>query len=194
MHKFLLIPLLMTLFTFVNAEEKELSDIEKIHAAISKHKKINGNFKQAKEIKKLDLTLISRGTFEMTGKNFVWNQKTPISGRYEINEKGMNQKVADQPEESISRSKAPEVAMMSDMMICILSGNQTCLNKNFKISNIDAENLSEWKFTLTPKDKFLRKLMGSMKIKGNRSFVKEVEILEKQGNSTIISFYKVRGE
>ncbi len=181
------------MFLSVVSSAKSNSSTSPPRPLLSVFKSVSGQFKQEKEIKRLKLTLKSYGRFEMAPGKLVWIQRAPIKGRYEVNQQEMRQTVEGQPEQVVSRQKVPELALLSDMMTCALSGDPKCLEKSFTTTEVQIKDRDNWTFTLKPKDKWIKRVLLAMKIKGGKKFVREISIIEKSGNTSVISFYNIRG-
>lgn len=188
--------LLFLLLRTLYAEEltEEPSDMQSIYQLLSSKQKVEGTYRQEKNLKKLDLRLKSSGFFKVGKDKLLWDQKKPIQILFTMTEEKMSQKAEDGEEQVFPKEKYPELQMFSSTMFCVMNGDLNCVKEQFHINNvIYNESTKEWSFDLEAKDQTIKKLLSSLRFSGAGSSLLKISWQEGISNSTEIFFEEKKG-
>ena len=137
-----------------------------------------GVFKQEKRLKILRNPLISSGIFTYDhSKGIIWKTVTPIPSILLIDELRL---LTGQGEQMVPQA-------FGRVFKAILGGDLDQLSESFIITG---ENKSVWQLTLTPRDEFLKKIISTISLCGDKD-LRSLDIQEVTGNLTHISFTEI---
>ena len=137
-----------------------------------------GVFQQEKQLKVLRKPLISNGIFTYDqNKGIIWKTLAPIPTILLINESRL---LTGQGEQMVPQA-------FGRVFKAILGGDLDQLSESFIITG---ENKSVWQLTLTPRDEFLKKIISTISLCGDKD-LRSLEIQEVTGNLTHISFTEI---
>ena len=149
---------------------------------------LHGRFVQARNLKGIESTLKSDGTFVLApGRGLIWRTEDPIHTITVITPAGIRQIVDGSEVQRIEAAKVPFIAHFYDMLNGALMGNWTAMRHDFSVET--TENRDAWRTLLTP----LRPtdpiggMLASIVITGSK-MVDGVEIRRTNGDSERIAF------
>lgn len=184
---FLGVFILSTPYAVANAE----ADLHFIRQRLAQYKKVQGKFKQVRFVKEMKLNLQSEGdfTFEVP-LQLSWIQKNPFKMDILMTAEKILQKNTDGSVQEMKKEQQPVVFAISTSFLGVLLGDEQVIKKDFKYDV--QRHGKKWRMTLQPSSEILNKIISDVKLSGS-NFVEKVEIIEKTGNTTAISFSGVKG-
>ncbi len=168
------------------------ASIEKIRNQLTRHKIVEGNFKQVRFVKDLGVQLDSEGTFQFElPLKLHWMQKTPFALDLLMTPEKIVQTAFGGSEQVMTKESQPVIFMFSSSFLSVFSGDEKKISENFayQISSVG----DEWTIRLTPTQDLFKKAISDVVITGSE-FVEKVLVTEKLGSSTQIVFSKVKGK
>ena len=190
--------LLILLFVFVSvhlsltAQQSEAQIRQAITQAASAMKTMQCDFIQTKHLRMLNDKMTSKGRMYYQQTNRLrWEYTSPYSYTFILNDDKVLLKNA-QRNDVIDVNKNKLFREIARIMMNSVVGTSLTDDKSFK-STI-ATNGSEWTATLLPQRKDLRQLFQKIILHFNRTnaMVKQVELIEKNGDKTVIELNNIR--
>ena len=190
--------LLILLFVFVSvhlsltAQQSEAQIRQAITQAASAMKTMQCDFTQTKHLRMLNDKMTSKGRMYYQQTNRLrWEYTSPYSYTFILNDDKVLLKNA-QRNDVIDVNKNKLFREIARIMMNSVVGASLTDDKSFK-STI-ATNGSEWTATLLPQRKDLRQLFQKIILHFNRTnaMVKQVELIEKNGDKTVIELNNIR--
>jgi outer membrane lipoprotein carrier protein len=190
--------LLILLFVFVSvhlsltAQQSEAQIRQAITQAASAMKTMQCDFTQTKHLRMLNDKMTSKGRMYYQQTNRLrWEYTSPYSYTFILNDDKVLLKNA-QRNDVIDVNKNKLFREIARIMMNSVVGTSLTDDKSFK-STI-ATNGSEWTATLLPQRKDLRQLFQKIILHFNRTnaMVKQVELIEKNGDKTVIELNNIR--
>ena len=183
---------MLLLFLVVKAQLSQDAIIAKINAAVSKIETIQCDFVQTKHMKMLNNKMVSTGIMAYKQSDKLrWEYKKPYTYVFILNgtkvylKKESRNDVIDIKQNKVFKSIA-EIMMNSVIGKCLTN------NKEFKVSILDVNN--QWVASLIPQKKELKQMYSKIILyfgKAN-SIIQKVEMIEKNGDKTIIELKNVK--
>lgn len=183
---------MLLLFLVVKAQMSQDAIIAKINAAVSKIETMQCDFVQTKHMKMLNNKMVSTGIMAYKQSDKLrWEYKKPYTYVFILNgtkvylKKESQNDVIDIKQNKVFKSIA-EIMMNSVIGKCLTN------NKEFKVSISDVNN--QWVASLIPQKKELKQMYSKIILyfgKAN-SIIQKVEMIEKNGDKTIIELKNVK--
>lgn len=183
---------MLLLFLVVKAQLSQDAIIAKINAAVSKIETMQCDFVQTKHMKMLNNKMVSTGIMAYKQSDKLrWEYKKPYTYVFILNgtkvylKKESRNDVIDIKQNKVFKSIA-EIMMNSVIGKCLTN------NKEFKVSISDVNN--QWVASLIPQKKELKQMYSKIILyfgKAN-SIIQKVEMIEKNGDKTIIELKNVK--
>ena len=183
---------MLLLFLVVKAQMSQDAIIAKINAAVSKIETMQCDFVQTKHMKMLNNKMVSTGIMAYKQSDKLrWEYKKPYTYVFILNgtkvylKKESRNDVIDIKQNKVFKSIA-EIMMNSVIGKCLTN------NKEFKVSISDVNN--QWVASLIPQKKELKQMYSKIILyfgKAN-SIIQKVEMIEKNGDKTIIELKNVK--
>ena len=192
MKRLVVICSMLLLFLVVKAQLSQDAIIAKINAAVSKIETMQCDFVQTKHMKMLNNKMVSTGIMAYKQSDKLrWEYKKPYTYVFILNgtkvylKKESRNDVIDIKQNKVFKSIA-EIMMNSVIGKCLTN------NKEFKVSISDVNN--QWVASLIPQKKELKQMYSKIILyfgKAN-SIIQKVEMIEKNGDKTIIELKNVK--
>ena len=192
MKRLLVICSMLLLFLVVKAQMSQDAIIAKINVAVSKIETMQCDFVQTKHMKMLNNKMVSTGIMAYKQSDKLrWEYKKPYTYVFILNgtkvylKKESRNDVIDIKQNKVFKSIA-EIMMNSVIGKCLTN------NKEFKVSISDVNN--QWVASLIPQKKELKQMYSKIILyfgKAN-SIIQKVEMIEKNGDKTIIELKNVK--
>jgi len=167
---------LLTLSALANA-----FDLQQLSEQLAKPDVIHGQFTQEKHLRALPQPLISKGSFVLAKNHgLLWLLKTPLQQDYRISAKGIARRDGNGWQLLPNKSAGAE---QNRLFLAVLQGDSSGLQRDFELALSGDAQL--WKLTLTPRSLLLKQVFNQINIDGG-SLVQTIELLETQGDSTVL--------
>lgn len=192
MKRLLVICSMLLLFLVVKAQMSQDAIIAKINAAVSKIETMQCDFVQTKHMKMLNNKMVSTGIMAYKQSDKLrWEYKKPYTYVFILNgtkvylKKESRNDVIDIKQNKVFKSIA-EIMMNSVIGKCLTN------NKEFKVSISDVNN--QWVASLIPQKKELKQMYSKIILYFGKasSIIQKVEMIEKNGDKTIIELKNVK--
>lgn len=193
MRKLAFIIVLLPLFARgLNAQEDEASIRALINQSASELQSLQGSFTQLKRMSMLEEEMVSEGIIYYARENKLrWEYQTPYTYTFILNGSSV---VLDTGERSdvIDVNQSKVFKEIARIMMNSVTGHCIDDGKDFQ-SSISSSG-DEWIATLVPLNRNLRAMFTTLVLHYNRSLgvVTIVELLEKNGDSTVITLHDIR--
>lgn len=168
---------LLWLLNFSFASEFGLKDLAHL-----KQESIQGQFTQTKILKQFEQKIIFSGNFWLLDSELFWEVKTPIYNLLKISANGIWQKRED-------TWVKMDTNYDKKLFLDIIHLNFKSLEQYFTLQFTGDSNV--WNLYLTPKNALMQKIFESISIRGwggDKIFIKEMILIEKEGDTTITQF------
>ena len=192
MKRLLVICSMLLLFLVVKAQMSQDAIIAKINVAVSKIETMQCDFVQTKHMKMLNNKMVSTGIMAYKQSDKLrWEYKKPYTYVFILNgtkvylKKESRNDVIDIKQNKVFKSIA---AIMMNSVI----GKCLTNNKEFKVSISDVNN--QWVASLIPQKKELKQMYSKIILYFGKasSIIQKVEMIEKNGDKTIIELKNVK--
>ncbi|MCY1389986.1 lipoprotein chaperone [compost metagenome] len=156
-------------------------DLQALSAQLAKPAVVQGDFIQEKHLRALPQPLTSKGQFVLARDNgLLWLLKSPLQQDYRINAAGIARRDTDGWHTLPSKSAG---AQQNRLFFAVLQGDSSGLQRDFELDlQGDAGN---WQLRLTPRSLLLKQVFTRIDIFGGQ-FVERIELMEVQGDSTVL--------
>lgn len=158
-------------------------DLNTLKQQLKNTESIQGEFIQTRHLYQLPQALKTTGQFTLLrDKGLFWQIIQPFPLNIRLRDDG----IAQQDEQgkwhiSNQHGQAQQIALF----MALLSGDTTTLSEQFELYlSGEAEN---WQLSLKPKSHILQQVFTEIRLKGG-NFIQQIEIVEKQGDYSIIIF------
>lgn len=167
---------LLAISTLANA-----FDLQQLSEQLARPDVIHGQFTQEKHLRALPQPLLSKGSFVLAKNHgLLWLLKTPLKQDYRITAKGIARRDDNGWQLLPNKSAGAE---QNRLFLAVLQGDSSGLQRDFELAlSGDAQ---QWKLTLTPRSVLLKQVFNQINIDGG-ALVKTIELLETQGDSTVL--------
>lgn len=152
--------------------------LAKITVRLAKASIAQGEFHQEKQLKILRKPLLSSGTFTYDkNKGVLWKTLTPMPSLLLVKETQL----------STNQGRQSVPPAFGKVFKALLGGDLSSLAETFNMSATDGLS---WQLQLTPKDELLKRAISNIKLTGD-SELRQLDLLERTGNQTHISFNQI---
>ncbi|SDU25184.1 Outer membrane lipoprotein carrier protein LolA [Pseudomonas orientalis] len=156
-------------------------DLQQLSDQLAKPSVIHGNFTQEKHLRALPQPLVSQGTFVLAKDHgLLWLLKTPLQQDYRISAQGIARRDANGWHLLPNKSAGAE---QNRLFLAVLQGDSSGLQRDFDLQL--QGQAQQWKLTLIPRSLLLKQVFTQINIDGG-ALVKTIELLETQGDSTVL--------
>lgn len=163
-------------------------DLQQLSAQLGKPSVIHGDFIQEKHLRALPHPLTSKGKFVLA-KDFglLWLLATPLKQDYRINTAGIARRDAHGWQLLPNKNAGAE---QNRLFLAVLQGDSSGLQRDFDLQlKGDAQ---AWRLTLIPRSLLLQQVFKQINIDGG-ALVQRIELLETQGDSTLLQMINSTG-
>ena len=184
--------LLLTVHLSLMAQQSEIQIRQKISQVASSIKTMQCDFIQTKHLKMLNDDMVSKGRmYYQQGNRLRWEYTSPYTYIFIIN----NDKVLlknNQRNDVIDVNKSKPFKEIARMMMNSVVGSCLTDEKSFK-SSISV-SAGEWVATLLPQHKDMKQMFQKIVLhfSQKQAMVTQVELIEKNGDATIIDLKHIR--
>ncbi|WLG95417.1 outer membrane lipoprotein carrier protein LolA [Pseudomonas sp. FP198] len=163
-------------------------DLQQLSEQLARLEVIHGQFIQEKHLRALPQPLISKGRFVLA-KNLglLWLLQTPLQQDYRITAKGIARRDGNAWQMLPNKSAGAE---QNRLFLAVLQGDSSGLQRDFELSL--SGQPQQWKLTLTPRSVLLKQVFKQINIDGGE-LVQRIELLETQGDSTVLRMQDATG-
>lgn len=159
-------------------------------AQLQKPASVQGVFVQERHLRPPAKPLTTEGVFALKPKSgLYWQTDKPLSLRLRVNRQGIAQ--WDGKNRRWQPSPQGGQAAQVKLFMAVLGGDVAALEQQFaaKLSG----SAEKWQLDLQPKTAVMKQVFQSIRISGGR-YVEQVELLEKQGDKTVMRFSGQRAD
>lgn len=163
-------------------------DLQQLSEQLARPEVIHGQFIQEKHLRALPQPLISKGRFVLAKNHgLLWLLQTPLQQDYRITAKGIARRDGNAWQMLPNKSAGAE---QNRLFLAVLQGDSSGLQRDFELSL--AGQPQQWKLTLTPRSVLLKQVFKQINIDGGE-LVQRIELLETQGDSTLLQMQDATG-
>ncbi|NWE17888.1 outer membrane lipoprotein carrier protein LolA [Pseudomonas sp. P7548] len=164
-------------------------DLQQLSDQLAKPSVIHGAFTQEKHLRALPQPLVSKGTFVLAKDHgLLWLLKTPLQQDYRISAQGIARRDANGWQLLPNKSAGAE---QNRLFLAVLQGDSSGLQRDFELQLQGEAN--GWKLTLIPRSLLLKQVFTQINIDGGE-LVQKIELLETQGDSTVLRMQDSRAD
>lgn len=175
--------LILSLFfsTFASAfSQNELVQI------LQKPQNVQGDFVQQRFLKSLAKPITTSGEFALVKeKGLLWQMQKPFATSLKVTPEGILQWNGNQWVSSKKMGQSEQIALF----LGLLGGDLSTLSSQFDLALSGSSK--QWQLKLTPKSLLMKQIFQHIDLQGDQQ-VKQIELMEKQGDRTVIQFNKLR--
>ncbi|MCR5401930.1 MAG: outer membrane lipoprotein carrier protein LolA [Treponema sp.] len=150
-------------------EKSNSVNLESVCSSLSSRPLMTGDFLQEKTISKAGRSLISSGIFIFSEEGILWKTQKPFASAMAVTLDSIIQTRAD-GKKTVTDAKGNQIFLsISKSLSALFRGNQKELLENFIVDFSYEEGSSSllfWKIHLTPKDKVVQGILGSIDVCG----------------------------
>lgn len=163
-------------------------DLQQLSNQLARPEVIHGQFIQEKHLRALPQPLTSKGRFVLAKNHgLLWLLQTPLQQDYRITPQGIARRDGSTWQRLPNKSAGAE---QNRLFLAVVQGDSTGLQRDFELS-LSGEP-QRWKLTLTPRSVLLKQVFNQINIDGGE-LVQRIELLETQGDSTVLRMQDVTG-
>ncbi|WP_434673369.1 outer membrane lipoprotein carrier protein LolA [Pseudomonas sp. R1-15] len=163
-------------------------DLQQLSEQLARPEVIHGQFIQEKHLRALPQPLISKGRFVLAKNHgLLWLLQTPLQQDYRITAKGIARRDGNAWQTLPNKSAGAE---QNRLFLAVLQGDSSGLQRDFELSL--SGQPQQWKLTLTPRSVLLKQVFKQINIDGGE-LVQRIELLETQGDSTVLRMQDATG-
>jgi hypothetical protein len=163
-------------------------DLQQLSEQLARPEVIHGQFIQEKHLRALPQPLISKGRFVLAKNHgLLWLLRTPLQQDYRITAKGIARRDGNAWQMLPNKSAGAE---QNRLFLAVLQGDSSGLQRDFELSL--SGQPQQWKLTLTPRSVLLKQVFKQINIDGGE-LVQRIELLETQGDSTVLRMQDATG-
>jgi hypothetical protein len=152
---------------------------------------LRGDFQSTREVAGLKRPLRSSGRFLLAREvGLLWSQDAPFAQEFTITRAFLRQGAPGTPPRTVPAAEHPAAAAMGGILIAIFSGNALPVFQDFT-TRFDAVSETQWTLTFTPARPPLTEMFRSIRVAGSQ-WIDQVELLNPQGDRTLVRFQDVR--
>ena len=144
---------------------------------------VQGQFQQTRYLHNLPQALHSSGVFALVQKQgLYWELQSPFALRLRLDARGIAQQDAQgQWQISPQSGQSRQIALF----MALLGGDTEELSRDFELQL--SGTAQDWQLMLKPKSAVLQQIFQHIQLQGDQ-FLRQVEILETQGDRSLIRF------
>lgn len=163
-------------------------DLEALNAQLRAHPVLRGDFVQEKHLRALPQPLLSRGQFVLArDQGLLWLLRSPLQQDYRISPRGIARRTADGWQASSGNASERQ----NRLILALLSGDAEALAADFSLQLVGTAQT--WTLSLTPRGTLLGQIFSQVRLSGGR-LVEQIEIVETQGDRTLMRLAEVRSD
>ncbi|MET3456889.1 MULTISPECIES: LolA family protein [Pseudomonas] len=163
-------------------------DLQQLSDQLARPEVIHGQFIQEKHLRALPQPLTSKGRFVLAKNHgLLWLLQTPLQQDYRITAEGIARRDGNAWQMLPNKSAGAE---QNRLFLAVLQGDSSGLQRDFELS-LSGEP-QQWKLTLTPRSVLLKQVFNQINIDGGE-LVQRIELLETQGDSTVLRMQDATG-
>ncbi|WLH46815.1 LolA family protein [Pseudomonas beijingensis] len=163
-------------------------DLQQLSDQLARPEVIHGQFIQEKHLRALPQPLTSKGRFVLAKNHgLLWLLQTPLQQDYRITAEGIARRDGNAWQMLPNKSAGAE---QNRLFLAVLQGDSSGLQRDFELS-LSGEP-QQWKLTLTPRSVLLKQVFNQINIDGGE-LVQRIELLETQGDSTVLRMQNATG-
>jgi hypothetical protein len=163
-------------------------DLQQLSEQLARPEVIHGQFIQEKHLRALPQPLISKGRFVLAKNHgLLWLLQTPLQQDYRITARGIARRDGNAWQMLPNKSAGAE---QNRLFLAVLQGDSSGLQRDFELSL--SGQPQQWKLTLTPRSVLLKQVFKQINIDGGE-LVQRIELLETQGDSTVLRMQDATG-
>ena len=152
---------------------------------LQKPQNVQGTFTQQRYLKSLNKPMTTQGRFVLQPrKGLLWQMQKPFDNRLRVRADGIMQ-WNGQSWVAANSSKMSGQQQQIKLFLDLLGGNTAGLEKQFDLQLNGTPN--QWTLRLNPKTALMKLVFSRIDISGD-SVVRKIELNEKQGDRTVMTF------
>ncbi len=152
---------------------------------------VRAHFEQRRQIKDIPQPLRSAGEMIIAREQgLLWQQARPFPMTLLLDEQRMVQSIAGQAPQVITAQSNPQMFQFNHLLRALFQADRAVLQQNFTLAFEDRGN-ERWRLVLTPSTSPLDKLFSRIELQGQQ-FLEQIELYDKQGDTTDIRFSQHR--
>ena len=180
MFKKIILGLMISIFSFSVA-----LTLEDLQQRLN-HPVISADFVQMLSLQGMKKPIISSGNFIVsTEKGLYWSQISPFKLTMVLTKDKLLQQIEKGQPEILTAKRNPQIFQFNQLLSSLFSMNIEEMNEYFEI-DLNTKT-SGWTLTLHPKKEPINKIFKKIVLQGH-DFINSVELLDQQGDSTLIQF------
>lgn len=158
-------------------------DLAALSAQLQQQPVVQGQFQQTRYLHNLPQALHSSGVFTLVQKQgLYWELQSPFALRLRLDARGIAQQDAQgQWQISPQSGQSRQIALF----MALLGGDTEELSRDFELQL--SGTAQDWQLMLKPKSAVLQQIFQHIQLQGDQ-FLRQVEILETQGDRSLIRF------
>lgn len=164
-------------------------DTAELAQTLQKPQNVQGAFSQQRYLKSLNKPMTTQGRFVLQPKKgLLWQMQKPFENRLRVRSDGIMQWNGKNWVAG-NNSKMSGQSQQIKLFLDLLGGNTAGLEKQFDLQL--SGNAQKWTLRLNPKTALMKQVFTRIDISGD-SVVRKIELNEKQGDRTVMTFSGVR--
>lgn len=162
-------------------------DLAALSAQLQQQPVVQGQFQQTRYLHNLPQALHSSGVFTLVQKQgLYWELQSPFALRLRLDARGIAQQDAqEQWQISPQSGQSRQIALF----MALLGGDTEELSRDFELQL--SGTAQDWQLMLKPKSAVLQQIFQHIQLQGDQ-FLRQVEILETQGDRSLIRFSDIQ--
>lgn len=162
-------------------------DLAALSAQLQQQPVVQGQFQQTRYLHNLPQALHSSGVFTLVQKQgLYWELQSPFALRLRLDARGIAQQDAQgQWQISPQSGQSRQIALF----MALLGGDTEELSRDFELQL--SGTAQDWQLMLKPKSAVLQQIFQYIQLQGDQ-FLRQVEILETQGDRSLIRFSDIQ--
>lgn len=162
-------------------------DLAALSAQLQQQPVVQGQFQQTRYLHNLPQALHSSGVFTLVQKQgLYWELQSPFALRLRLDARGIAQQDAQgQWQISPQSGQSRQIALF----MALLGGDTEELSRDFELQLSGIAQ--DWQLMLKPKSAVLQQIFQYIQLQGDQ-FLRQVEILETQGDRSLIRFSDIQ--
>lgn len=162
-------------------------DLAALSAQLQQQPVVQGQFQQTRYLHNLPQALHSSGVFTLVQKQgLYWELQSPFALRLRLDTRGIAQQDAQgQWQISPQSGQSRQIALF----MALLGGDTEELSRDFELQL--SGTAQDWQLMLKPKSAVLQQIFQHIQLQGDQ-FLRQVEILETQGDRSLIRFSDIQ--
>lgn len=147
---------------------------------------LQGDFVQQRYMKSLAKPITTSGQFYLVkNQGLLWQMQKPFTSLLKVSPQGIAQWNGQSWQYNSQLGQTTQI----QLFLGLLSGDFSGLTKEFDFAL--SSSSQQWTLTLTPKSLLMKQIFNQIQLQG-KEVVEQVELLEKQGDRTLILFDNIK--